>query len=79
MAGEADSATVISALLAVRCAERETATAAWIPAFCRLQDGYKLDIRTGDGSVDLVLPSDFQTNIDASTAMAISAWHPRDG
>jgi hypothetical protein len=24
-------------------------------------------IRTGDGSVDLVLPSDFQTNIDAST------------
>src|SRR5438876_1293967 len=24
-------------------------------------------IRTGDGSVDLVLPADFQTNIDAST------------
>jgi len=29
-------------------------------------------IRTGDGSVDLVLHPDFQTNIDASTATPIS-------
>lgn len=37
----------------------------------RVQAGSKMatswTIRTGDGSVDIVLPSDFQTNIDAST------------
>jgi DUF4097 and DUF4098 domain-containing protein YvlB len=37
----------------------------------RVQPGSKMasswTIRTGDGSVDLVLPADFQTNIDAST------------
>jgi len=66
-------ATGISALLAgFDASKREKrAMAAWItrvlPGF---QDGYKLDDSDGDGSVDLVLPSDFQTNIDASTAMA---------
>jgi len=37
----------------------------------RLQPGSKIasswSIRTGDGSVDLILPADFQANIDAST------------
>jgi len=75
MQGRLTQATAYPPLLAGSIAERENGRRQLDTPFCPGSKMDKLDHRTRRSVT--CLPSDFQTNIDASTAMAISL-DPRD-